>query len=379
MAKKRLQDIQDQLCELQKCVDELKGAPDCSTVIEKDACLVPFAAVNSNGTTFNATVTNTSLGQYSITFNSPHPDGANFIWSSGGAEDGNRDNPKVTLVEGTQSATGVDVMVTVDDNGAAADSYNDSNFSFIVYYEKEIITSAETTCDGTVIECKEGPQGPQGEQGVPGNDGVDGQDGADGAQGPPGLPGADGQDGSDATVVFCTNVGLLESDNNESEGSWNRAGNIGTSTAVARCDHQHPIIRIPNPGDPILTLTGNGTLAAQLILDRESTEESYMYKFRVQINDIPAGSGWTFVTVPNIAGFQRPKITGIGNYRNFSSTPQDDTGGVQSLLGAAPRGPFMGKEWHEWSSTQRLYNGYFRRDNPIERTYLEFWAEYIRN
>jgi hypothetical protein len=113
-----------------------------------------------------------------------------------------------------------------------------------------------------------------------------------------------------------------------------------------------------------------------LILDRESTEEWYAYKFRVRLSRT-AGNGWHIINVPQIAGFQQRMIYGIGNYRNNSITPQDDDVSGTGGSGAAPRGPYMGKEWHEWSSTGRLYGGIYRRDNDIPNDYVEFWVKYI--
>lgn len=157
-----------------------------------------------------------------------------------------------------------------------------------------------------------------------------------------------------------------------------RTGQVGTSADYARGDHQHRVVRLANPGDPTITVAGAGTLAQSVILDRWSDEESYAYKFRVRVTNMPAGAGWTYVVVPNIGGFQRPEISGIGNYRTGSTTPQIDTDVTnnQSRFGAAPRGPRMGKEWHEWSSTQRIYNGYYRRDNAIPSDYVEFIVRY---
>lgn len=179
-------------------------------------------------------------------------------------------------------------------------------------------------------------------------------------------------------VLPQTSAATLESDNNITEGTFSRTGNVGTSLLYAREDHQHPIVRIPNPGDPVVTLTGTATLNAQIILDRESTEEWYAYKMRVHITNMTAGNNWVFVTIPTIAGFQQPMITGIGNYRNSTSQLQDDDNSGAGGEGASPRGPYMGKEWHEWSSTRRLYFGYFRRDNDLPSNYLEFWVKYIR-
>lgn len=178
----------------------------------------------------------------------------------------------------------------------------------------------------------------------------------------------------------CNVGGDLVSDNNHSDGDWSRVGDAGTSEEFSRCDHKHPIVRIPNPGDPIIGYTSpsGSTISAQLILDRWSTEEWYAYKYRVQVSNMQPGNNWSFLTIPNIAGFQRPIITGIGNYRNGSGMPQNDDNSGNGGSGAAPRGPYMGKEWHEWSSTQRLYFGYFRRDNVLGNQFVEFVVKYVR-
>lgn len=180
-----------------------------------------------------------------------------------------------------------------------------------------------------------------------------------------------------APVLPATAVANLESDNNESEGSWNRAGNVGTSVLYAREDHQHPIVRLPNPGDPVITHTGSGDMTQSLILDRESDEESYAYKFRTRVVQIP-GNNWDFLTIPTIAGFQQPEIYGVGTYRTTSNTPQTDDVSGNGNVGAAPRGPYMGKEAHEWSSTRRIYLGFFRRDNTYT-IFVEFWVRYTRS
>lgn len=134
---------------------------------------------------------------------------------------------------------------------------------------------------------------------------------------------------------------------------------------------------VSNPGDPVVTVAGAGiTLVAQLILDREHTQEWYAYKMRVQVTRT-AGNGWHRILIPQIAGFQQRMIYGIGSYRNSSSVPQVDEPGGTGGDGATPRGPYMGKEWHEWSSTGNLYGGIYRRDNDIGNEYVEFWVKYV--
>ena len=163
-----------------------------------------------------------------------------------------------------------------------------------------------------------------------------------------------------------------------------RTGIAGTSLDYARADHNHPIRRQGNPGDPVLTLTVSGTAGATLgqvvILDRESDEESYAYKFRALINHV-AGNGWDLLNIPTIAGFQQPEIYAIGTYRSQTLTPQIDNntpGNLSAVLqGAAPVGPYMGKEAHEWSSTRRIYHGFYRREVAYS-SYTEFWVRYTR-
>lgn len=152
-----------------------------------------------------------------------------------------------------------------------------------------------------------------------------------------------------------------------------RTGQVGTSLDYARADHNHPIVRQSNPGDPTITEGGNITITQALILDRWSTEETFSYRFRVRISQ-PAGNGWGWLNVPTIAGFQQPKIGAIGTYRNPSTEIQNDDG----TFGAAPRGPYMGAEAHHWSSTNRVYSGFFRRDDAITSSFFEFTVDYLR-
>ena len=155
-----------------------------------------------------------------------------------------------------------------------------------------------------------------------------------------------------------------------------RTGQVGTSLEYARADHNHPIRRQANPGDPVLTAGGNATLVQSIILDRWSTEETYEYAFRNRVQQ-DEGTGWGWINVPNIAGFQRPQILPVNGYRFPSTTPQLDGPGGQGGDGAAPRGPVMNMEIGHWSSTQRVYMAYFRREANIDM-YSEFVVRYIR-
>lgn len=152
-----------------------------------------------------------------------------------------------------------------------------------------------------------------------------------------------------------------------------RTGLVGASTDYARADHNHPIRRQANPGDPELVFA-NLTNLQTLILDRWSTEEWYAYAFRVRVSQ-EAGTGWGLIRVPGIGGFQVPMLYDVKAYRNPSTTPQDDN----NQFGSSPRGPFMGGEVMHWSSTSAIYLGHFRRDNPLTSVYVQFIAKYIRN
>jgi hypothetical protein len=156
-----------------------------------------------------------------------------------------------------------------------------------------------------------------------------------------------------------------------------RTGIVGTSLDYARADHNHPIRRQANPGDPVITVGGNLTMSQSIVLDRWSDEESYSWAFRCRVAQ-PAGTGWGWLTIPTIAGFQRVKLHGIGTYRSDSNAPQTDDGTGASTDGASPRGPVMAHEVHHWSSTQRLYASYFRRDEAITSMFVEFIVEVTR-
>lgn len=136
--------------------------------------------------------------------------------------------------------------------------------------------------------------------------------------------------------------------------------------------------RLANPGDPEPRLIGTGTMDAMIITDRWSEQNAYEYRFRSLVSQ-DAGTGWGYILIPTIAGFQQPIITVEGTYRLQSTAVQEDGSGNtnnNSTEGASPRGPYMGQEAHHWSSTNRIYLGFFRRDNP-HRTYVEYRMRYI--
>lgn len=113
------------------------------TVTREDEIEVWASGKQSTGSTIiarNCNIVRTAVGRYTVTFTAPHPDGAAYEVLFGQDEDAARDIPKAAVVDGTQAATGFNMTLTVDDNGGAADTYNDEPFSFAVLYLGDEIT-----------------------------------------------------------------------------------------------------------------------------------------------------------------------------------------------------------------------------------------------
>lgn len=157
-----------------------------------------------------------------------------------------------------------------------------------------------------------------------------------------------------------------------------RTGTAGTTGEAADAGHNHPIRRQGYPTTPTLALTSSAgsTMTAPALLDRWSDEEAVGFEWRATVSVQPSNAGWDFITVPSIAGFQVPRIT-VGTYRSTTGTPQADGPSGAGAEGAAPRGPYMGAEATHWSSTQRVYLGYYRRETAFT-LYVMIRAEYTR-
>ena len=93
---------------------------------------------------FNSTITRTAIGQYTVTFGQAHPDGSDYAVTFGQDEAAARDVPKVSIVDGTRTANGFDVIVTTDDNGAGADIYTDDIWSFHVSIDQTVVTDIQS-------------------------------------------------------------------------------------------------------------------------------------------------------------------------------------------------------------------------------------------
>ncbi len=191
------------------------------------------------------------------------------------------------------------------------------------------------------------------------------------------VPQSDGLDEDDVTALLPQPATTAPIPDNETDTAI-RTGQVGTSALYARADHNHPIRRQANPGDITLTAGGSAVVTqATIILDRWSTEETYEFNTRTRVSQV-AGTSWGWLTVPAIAGFQQPQIAYLGTYRSDSQSPQIDSDTGAGDDGAAPRGPLMSSEAHHWSSTNRLYFAYLRRDEAITSMFIEAVVRYIR-
>lgn len=150
-----------------------------------------------------------------------------------------------------------------------------------------------------------------------------------------------------------------------------RTGVLGTSNKFARGNHRHPIRRQAMPADPTLTFVGaaGSSMSQSIVLDRWSDEESVTFATRSLVLSAGGVTGWDYISIPNIAGFQRPQITIEGTYR-YSGTPSDQF----------PRAQYMGNEANHWSSTQRVYIGcYPAASKPVaSRRYVAITIKYTR-
>lgn len=131
------------ICKLKDRITALENAePPTDKVYEEtsERIIAVFASGTSTGITRNAAMQTNGLGQYSIEFDEAHPDGDDYeIVFGQGESDVTRDMPKVAYVRDSKTAQGFDVMVTVDDNGATADTYVNNEWDFAVMYEKEVL------------------------------------------------------------------------------------------------------------------------------------------------------------------------------------------------------------------------------------------------
>lgn len=88
----------------------------------------------------NATTTIDAAGLATVVFDMPHPDGVEYHIDIEASEPiGTRDNPKETVVEGSKTANGFQLMLTVDDNGGTADPFSTQPFSWSVSKPERLV------------------------------------------------------------------------------------------------------------------------------------------------------------------------------------------------------------------------------------------------
>ena len=116
------------------------------TILSQQIFHENYAGRSANGTTTsfvrNSTMTRTAVGRWQVRFTGAHPQGANYTPNFEAEEESaNRDTPDITIVQGTQNANGFDVQITTGDNGATADDYVDTPWSWDVESPVTVVTS----------------------------------------------------------------------------------------------------------------------------------------------------------------------------------------------------------------------------------------------
>jgi hypothetical protein len=172
-------------------------------------------------------------------------------------------------------------------------------------------------------------------------------------------------------VEPCSSASEIQPDNEDD--SSLRIGAAGTSDLYARCDHNHPIKRLENPGYQDFTVNGSATVFQKINYGFWSDEESVYHRYRLGIN-VDAGNGWVWWNVPTIPGFQRPILQTLTTYRFSNGNPQQ---GANQLFGNMPDGPYMGSEAAEWTNIPRIYLGPFNHPTAA-RYYVHFVTQNIK-
>ena len=118
--------------------------PPITTTTQEIGYLYAAGFIQGNGANSfvnGATVVRNGVGQYTVTFDTPHPNGANYAVNLTSHEDGAaRDSPYIHVVDGTQTAAGFDVYIATGDNGGTADVLNDTPWSFHVHHLVTVVT-----------------------------------------------------------------------------------------------------------------------------------------------------------------------------------------------------------------------------------------------
>lgn len=87
-----------------------------------------------------AAVIRLGVGRWRVTWPGAHPDGTNYSIDFGVGESGTlRDVPKISWIEGTKTPNGFELQITVDDNGASADTLTDAHWSYSVDFPFQML------------------------------------------------------------------------------------------------------------------------------------------------------------------------------------------------------------------------------------------------
>ena len=88
----------------------------------------------------NAKMKRQAVGQWAVSFGSPHPLSDKYAIIASSEEQGKlRDLPSVTIVQGSISSGGFKVQITTGDNSSTADTYVDTPWSFAVTGSKKVV------------------------------------------------------------------------------------------------------------------------------------------------------------------------------------------------------------------------------------------------
>ena len=129
--------------------------PEQTLTLTKETIGIVFAAAHTqaNGTNsfnINCSITRTATGRYTVAFTTPHPNGTNYDIAFGVQEDDvNRDSRLASVVTGTQTANGFQVMIATGDNGVTADILVDEVWYFNTSATKEVITDVTLSKAGS--------------------------------------------------------------------------------------------------------------------------------------------------------------------------------------------------------------------------------------
>lgn len=144
----------------------------------------------------------------------------------------------------------------------------------------------------------------------------------------------------------------------------------------------------PMPGFTVPDFTAsNLTINSQVVLWNETRdyfvldancEPKAVHKRYIRVDTTTTNlNTWNFFTIPNVAWYRTPCITVNGTYRQ-TWNPNNDDVAIADEPGAMPDAPYMGQEWTERSSTQRIYLWQLNNKDQDARYYTMVYVEYMQ-